>query len=823
MRAAWNSQRAAAQLCLHPEKSVSAHCAAPDCCPRRCNRLQPLEDFEGRRHTCAAALARHNERRREAKAARALASASGGSGDSSGGGRSTPTPGTTEGSGLSDVGAWLAELEAPTTSAAVAAAGAQLGSGGVMLLEPSSAHHATGRALTDDADALSAAAAAAAAAASLYGYTLHFKLPSLPSPAHLPSAALRSIADDDDLFFGAAAPPSCSIRPGCVLLTFDALVAAPAACADAAAAAAALRRAFAAAEAHARGATVLCRGGAAALLADAPLPAAPPPPRAPRLRPAAALLPGNDVAAPLVPFELLDAEPGCTLHARLAGQALRCEAVPGGTRARTSLRVRHVTAASATLAEGAALFELQRDDGGASASPPAAGHSAACPALSPPRAALLCGDAAVVAEVNAAADTAQRAGDAAADAALQRVILVLGAALRPDAPCRVLVAAASACVWLRWDASLRRLLYKPGGTSALVDDAGAMLLAAAAHAAAAGNANAAASVVDAAAAALWPAGALRSAGALLRRASDGEGHMQPACAADAALDSGPDAGTVAVLRALHSLLDATDAEAAPAVVAASSGTRSFNGVRAYRSALHWQVVYSLTLFASFVKLWLTVHLVLRRDQPPDISAASIGVFNAALLSRVRLHPLAGGAALAPADLPWPMVVYYARIYCAATVLLRIPVFAVAVRAATRIRRAHPRSQRYARVFYFCQAFDSAYNAGFELLILHATGATVEWPALLCMLQAAGCAIGMRNSAFPLLHMYGLIAHRALSTFAVVALTGQWRLFMRNPGYAALALVFATSAALAARREAAARDAEARQAAVAGGGESKKEL
>ena len=88
---------------------------------RRCNRLQPLEDFDGTRHTCRVALAKHNQRRRAAKASRAAALQSS---DSLGDARSAPG---TAGSALTDLGTWLAELDAQITSAATAVAEAAPG------------------------------------------------------------------------------------------------------------------------------------------------------------------------------------------------------------------------------------------------------------------------------------------------------------------------------------------------------------------------------------------------------------------------------------------------------------------------------------------------------------------------------------------------------------------------------------------------------------------------------------------------------------------------------------------------------------------------
>ena len=266
--------------------------------------------------------------------------------------------------------------------------------------------------------------------------TVHVKFPNLGSPDALPQglngAALA-------LFAGGPALPislTALARPGCVLLTFDALLdgSRPLSARDAVAA--------------------LKSGGAGPFFRSQPFSVAAPASFAtsgedgsvhvsivvsqaphPRVRPLAALA-GTDVALRFVPSGCAK---GCACHsdaksaARLHGYVLQLRPRCGDG----------ATLVSAGSAEGVALIELL----------PAGMEPQHAP---PPRPVLLCADAAIVAEVCAAADATGDSGDAAD--AVELAAHVLGTALRPGARIAVLAAACAAAAERGWVAALARLL-----------------------------------------------------------------------------------------------------------------------------------------------------------------------------------------------------------------------------------------------------------------------------------------------------------------------------------------------------------------------------
>lgn len=283
-------------------------------------------------------------------------------------------------------------------------------------------------------DTLRAADAASAAVPAL----LHVKLPGA-HPQRLPSGLPAAFT----AAFGAGAPLalSAAIRPGCVLLSIDALLAADGAAAGALGADVALARLRSAPGAagdffrsqlsmsvHAPGtscevATIGSRGYA-------------PADRLPPLAPLAALC-GTPVTVELAASAGGKVRAG-PLHCRLHGNILALAA-----------RSRVPTGALGVLEpcaeEGCALIEASPADASTAAERAAA-----------PRPLLLCADAAIVAEVCAAAVAA--GDDAGARDAAERVVCVLGAALRPGAGVEVLAAACAAAATLGWTASLARLL-----------------------------------------------------------------------------------------------------------------------------------------------------------------------------------------------------------------------------------------------------------------------------------------------------------------------------------------------------------------------------
>ena len=251
------------------------------------------------------------------------------------------------------------------------------------------------------------------------------------TPGQLPStlAPILRMVWCNDLAFSLESTP----EPGCTLLHLDGLLppdAPPAP--DAATLARALRASSLRSWLAGRIMRVQCGGAAEPAVSSQP------PPRLPRLRPAALLCTAPGELRASQPAQPLP--PDAVMCGRLHGQniaQLRCTALPDG-----SLRLR----LPATGAEGAARLWLAAEGGTGSAS----------------RVVLLTADAAVAAEVAAALD----AEDGAHEEEHERLICALGAALRPGCPARVVAAAAHASLRRGWAATSARLL--PALLTALV-------------------------------------------------------------------------------------------------------------------------------------------------------------------------------------------------------------------------------------------------------------------------------------------------------------------------------------------------------------------
>ena len=466
--------------------------------PRRCNRLQRLHEFEGRKRTCTARLAHHNARRRERHHAK-LKQQSGAEADDA---AAAPPPQRTstkraaavraaavirrhnrqedEGEGLSsEVEDEAEEAEAfppPKRTASpppkhMPASDATLGlamAGGDFdiadwflneplrpappapafepPLRPLAALGAAeqpavppGAALgvpwfaSSPVDALRAADAATGAVPAL----LHVKLPSahpLSLPPGLPAAFTSAFATGMPMALSAA------IRPGCVLLSIDALLAAEGASTGDVGADVALARLLSAPGAagdffRAQPAMSVHAPGKSCEVSAIGMHASSPAVRLPPLAPLAALC-GTTVMLALATAggEARFGPLHCRLHGRSVALAARSR-VPAGA----------LAVLEPCAEEGCALLEAAPSDAASAAERAAA-----------PRPLLLCSDAAVVAEVCAAAITA--GDDAGAREAVERVVCVLGAALRPGASASVLAAACAAAATLGWTATLARLL-----------------------------------------------------------------------------------------------------------------------------------------------------------------------------------------------------------------------------------------------------------------------------------------------------------------------------------------------------------------------------
>jgi hypothetical protein len=355
------------------------------------------------------------------------------------------------------------------------------------------------------------------------------------------------------LFPRGAAPPlslEACVQPGCMLLTFDAVLddgesggggseegaagagagdesEAPAAARDVDARAGSALRAMlshqGAAGAFLRtqpAVQLSMRGGSAAaaygVVEDAsprPLhapPRPPPPPRLPPLTPIALLCGAPALlrfthppaaAPPLLgaaggPERASAAAASAELQCRLHGQYVTLRPLPPApptTRARASAAAQPPAASLPALhVEGVALFGTQPDAAGAGADD-ARGASAAAP-----RPVLLCADAAIVTEVavTEAALAAMSAADGAVEAerrrhALEAAVLSLGMALRPGCSPALLARAAAGALRHGWAAAAARAL---GALAQALDAAEGDAAAAAAAGAAGGSAAPSASL-----------------------------------------------------------------------------------------------------------------------------------------------------------------------------------------------------------------------------------------------------------------------------------------------------------------------------------------
>ena len=272
-----------------------------------------------------------------------------------------------------------------------------------------------------------------------------------------------------------ASPPAgltAAAAPGCTLLTFEAAVlrsaagcAASATSADGAlrrllqhgAQGAHLRRLEAVSLATAHGVARAIRG---TVVATEATPAA-----APRLPPLAALAALRHAPAQLSAAEPLP--PARALRCRLHGRFLRVD-----DEQQQAQRGRLRLAVPDDVHDGVALLERQLPPADACA----AAGVAATMQRGAPRPVLLCGDAAVVAELNAAA--AATAGDAALRDAAEEAVIVIGHALRPRACAEAAAAAVAACTRQRWPAAAARCAAAMPPASALAPAAAAALLAA---------------------------------------------------------------------------------------------------------------------------------------------------------------------------------------------------------------------------------------------------------------------------------------------------------------------------------------------------------
>ncbi len=757
----------------------SCHGAAAD--SGAASRAQPLDDFTGSKHACDAAQASHNSTRRLKRAAAAAAA---GDAEDATTSRHAVLP------ACDDVTAWLEQCAANATTAAAAAAAAR------------AAQSAGASLLRLDVDA-------AATASALHGFSLLLKLPECASPTHLPPPALLraslGLALPD-----AAAPPTAAVEPGCVLLRVDALRRGPPAAparapqdvnaVEAARVAAALQRCGFAAAPCAQHAHAVVRNACCALQPNGNAVVIAPT-RLQLMLAAQALLlapAGEEQADVTLPFSVLagDAADAATLSARCGGHGVAVEATAAALRlSGSSLRA---------VGSGALLLEATN-----------ATHTS----VSAGRVILLCRDAALAAQVNAT--LAGCGGADALDAAMQNALRVLGDALRPGAAAAVRAAAAAQAVWLGWDAAITALLRLAQQADDADDAVMLVALHVLAHACAARRAGRAAAADACLGALASTGGALlseASAGAwsvaaqLLEDATDAGGHLLPACAAGAALEralagDAQQRQAARVLRGVMRLLASSACDAAEP--GDSSDTQAADDYEyAYITFLTqqnqavWRVMAPLSLAGNLTVYVNSVRYVLLRSEWPSLSELGS---NGLLISGSRLWPAHGGAPFSPLDVPWPVVVSHTRLYLVFQTLLLLPAHLGLVYQVLRMWRGRAPPRNFVPVMSALIAVDSLSYLVTDLLILRATGAAIEWPALgPALLHTAGVALlHLRGPTTPpFVRSYMLL--RLLNLCAVLLYVGRARILLVNVGYASQIVATLATIALAGRRDAAMR-------------------
>jgi hypothetical protein len=866
---------------------------------RRCNKLEPLESFDGAKRSCATRLAAHNMTRRRkseaaasaaaaaakatvaakaAAAAAALAAApagdvpglsgggvSAGSSSGSGGGASAapaevlfadelPEADALQAAlsdGLFDLADFMYdELFSPPPDPAAARAAAAASA--------AAAEQAAAVASAAAAAASAPAAAAFAAAAAAMGLrpeTLHVKLSDTP-PWALPPGLRCAIMG---VFSSSAVHElTTCLRPGCTLLTVDALLADTDAEGEgapllgAAEALTRLRRsagtagACFAAAARRRGAlAVRARGEEARSDADegsAVTAFVGVAPRLPPLAPLALLSTApatlrTATAAALLPPGALH---GCRLHGRVLTPLLTTTTSTSDGAAATSAAMTQLRLAPCGE-EGALLLE---------ALPPGLPLHAAAP----PRAVLLCADARIVAEVTAAgAALAAQHGDDAAWAHAEVVVMALGAALRPRAPRRVVAAAAVAALHMGWHATLARLLPALLGTdddtdadAAVAADADAAaaahFLALTCHAPRAGLcALVAAAPRRAAGAAL--AGALLSEARHSSFGSDASRHRPVDAAREALLRRAPATTPPRVAAAAAAMLDAVsaeleqrsrnkddaaaDADASPSAAAAPPAAAEDDEAAYVRylarlNAPLWRLLAALIVIQSLIQLRGIRRFVLPQPNSDAFRDTHTSASWRHMMAVTRLHAPPSPTAPPPigiADVPWMDVIAAARIVSVGLLLIRIPagVLQAVLTAPTRLPRRLGAAvdAHYDAIFGVLTTLDAA-----TLFLLpdaaafSVTGRAVEWPAATLALRGLAL-LTLAQRCGPLRVRANLVTLvlRVACAFAVLLYARAWRVLLGNVGYLAFAACAAASAARAPARDARMRAAHAEERAV----------
>jgi hypothetical protein len=626
-------------------------------------------------------------------------------------------------------------------------------------------------------------ALAAEVAASLRAYSVHVKLPHAPgegAAAGLPPELSESLVR---LLGALGVPPAAlttCVRPGCVLITLDCLT--PASEAAVAALQPGALLAALAAEPGAAGAFARSQAGVRVRVregeASASPPTAPPAasraaaaPRPPPLQPLALLSTADAVLTPLPPAAPLAGPLAC----RLGAHVLPCELRAGSG----SL------ALPACGLEGALLVESLPEG------TPLHRAGAARPVL-------LTRDAAVAAEVAAALGDASFERDAA-----ERAVLILGAALRPDAAAAVLAPAAALAACLGLPATLTRVslalrarcaadgcAFEPHFLRLLQAAAAARQHAArrallVAHAdAAAGAALAAALLRDAArdGHALLPCALQQASRALAAATAPQQPRVVRAAAAVLAAIAASSAAAEAAFGADHD--DEAEGAAADASLSAlllAAAQADEAGFTAYlfdvNTAL-WRTTALLALFVRTVHTWLYVHSI--RSQPSLAPLLARGAVLRKQVHSLRFYDAANLAAppLTVLDYPWPMVQAAAPLYVAWIVLVNIPTH-IAILLLSSWSRLRPLARRrYEPLFGLLTVLELVTYIFMDVHVLRVTGGRVARYAFSdCAMHALGILFFHRTGMFRLHMSLATVTLRSCVTFGVCAWTRAWGMLL----------------------------------------------
>jgi hypothetical protein len=621
-------------------------------------------------------------------------------------------------------------------------------------------------------------------AASLRAYSVHVKLPHADdgAAAGLPTELSASLVR---LLGALGVPPAAlttCVRPGCVLITFDCLTSAgeeAVASLQPGALLAALAGEPGAVGAFARSqASMLvrvCNREAAASPPTAPatqsrVVAAP---RPPPLAPLALLSTADGVLTPLPSAAPL----ACPLACRLGADVLRCELRAGGAGGAGALLL------PASGLEGVLLVEALPEG------TPLHRAGAARPVL-------LTRDADIAAEV------ATTLGGAGVDRDIaERAVLILGAALRPDAASAVLAPAAALAARLGLSATAARgsvaLRARCAADGAAFEPHFLRLLQAAAaarqhaarrallvaHADAAAGAALAASLLCNAARdghALLPC-ALQEASHALAGVTAQQPHIvraasavlaaMAACSADAdavADDADDEAEGAAVDAALADvLLVATHAHEA--------------GYIAYLCDVNLGLFRTTALLALFVRTvhtWLYVHNI--RSEP---SLAALMARGAVL--RKQVHSLrfydAADLSVPPMtvlEYPWEIVQSAAPLYMAWIVFVNIPTHATILLFVSAARLRPFLRRHYERLFGLLIFLELLTYILMDIHIFRVTGGRVARYAIVdCAMHALGVLFFHRTGMFGLRLSLATMMMRSCVTFGVCVWTRAWGILL----------------------------------------------